>query len=127
MTWRIKVCKSQISTRNIIIFTVFKIFYSLVRIHTTIHCFSFSLFFYRFFPYSSGLGKKWLEKDRMYYMEILHGETYGSDWMLVFMKKPEEEDFIPLSNEYLYPYAGWSQKLMYINPYQIFFKRLVFQ
>ena len=41
----------------------------------------------------------------MYYMEILFGEIDADDWLLVFMKKPEEEEFIPVSNEYLYPYT----------------------
>ena len=42
----------------------------------------------------------------MYYMEVLHGEIDVSDWLQVFMIKPEEEDYIPVSNEYLYPYTG---------------------
>ena len=26
------------------------------------------------------------------------------------MKKPEEEEFIPVSNEYLYPYTEWKKE-----------------
>ena len=66
---------------------------------------SFSSLFFIYAIFFSA-GTKWLEKGQMYYMEVLFGENDANDWFELFMRKPEEEDFIPVSNEYLYPYTG---------------------
>ncbi|XP_066910743.1 uncharacterized protein [Clytia hemisphaerica] len=48
-------------------------------------------------------GSKYLEADKMYYMEVLHYEGVGSDWLVVEMIRPGDQDRVQVSLNFLYP------------------------
>ncbi|XP_066916415.1 uncharacterized protein [Clytia hemisphaerica] len=48
-------------------------------------------------------GEKFLEKEKLYYIELLFYEHFGGDWLICSMIRPGDVDRIIVSSDHLYP------------------------
>ena len=49
------------------------------------------------------MGEKFLEKEKLYYIEVLFYEGHGNDYLVLSMTRPGDEDRMIVSTDHLYP------------------------